>query len=609
MGNRESVWLMDARQVTNQVQITPHLQERWQKAVSLLDFAFQPIVNVYSGTCFGYEVLLRNYQDAGFVTIAEVFDSACREQVLYSLDLLLREKAIAKFCSLPNHTQYKLFYNFDNRVLEMPDYCPGNTSRILARYDLAPESVYFEVSEHYKFQSYQDTRRILEQYRRQCYRIALDDFGSGFSGMQLLYHAEPDLIKIDRFFIDGIASDSRKRLFVSNIINMAHILGILVVGEGVETEEEFQVCKQIGCDLIQGFFIQKPMLDCTHLLPRYENIALLSARERRKRPSDRNLIETHLSPIPPVSAAEDVDVLFKRFRHGSHPILPVVNNLDEPLGVIREQDLKTYVYSRYGYELLQNKTKGKRLDELIHKCPLAEIHTAAEKVLQIFSFNANSAGILITNNGKYLGFLTAQSLLKVINEKNISEARNQNPLTRLPGNNLINQYLFQILEDTQQACLLVYLDLDFFKPFNDSYGFRRGDRVLMLLAEILRKHLDCGTFIGHIGGDDFFVGFSVPDNGFTACYQKVRTLQEKFCRDVRDLYDREDREQGYIVAKDRDNRERTFPLLQVSAALLYLGRNKQGCSLDTISSRISLLKKSAKESKDHTASASLYPGK
>ena len=72
---------------------------------------------------------------------------------------------------------------------------------------------------------------------------------------------------------------------------------------------------------------------------------------------------------------------------------------------------------------------------------MAEIHTPIEKILEIYSLNENIEGIIITNNQKYLGFLSAQSLLKVLNDKNLAIARDLNPLTKLPGNTLIHEYV------------------------------------------------------------------------------------------------------------------------------------------------------------------------
>lgn len=245
------------------------VRERWRRIADTLDFAFQPIVDVRTGLCRGYEALLRNWAEAGFLSIPAVFDAAHDELALYRLDLALREKAIDKFAQIPRDPRAQLFYNIDNRLLEMPDYAPGNTAAMLARRGMSHDALCFEISERYEFKSYAQTRDVLAAYAEESYTIALDDYGAGFSGLQLLYHCEPGYLKIDRFFIRCMERDVKKRLMVSHVISMAHLLGVAVIGEGVETEQEFLACREIGCDLVQGYLVQSPTTDVGALLPRY----------------------------------------------------------------------------------------------------------------------------------------------------------------------------------------------------------------------------------------------------------------------------------------------------------------------------------------------------
>lgn len=105
--------------------------EYWVECLSRIDFAFQPIVNIHTGVCYGCEALLRNYEEAGFRSIDDFFDQAYRDRALYSVDLCLREKAVKKFSTLKWNRQTKLFINLDNRVLDSENYKSGNTVNIL----------------------------------------------------------------------------------------------------------------------------------------------------------------------------------------------------------------------------------------------------------------------------------------------------------------------------------------------------------------------------------------------------------------------------------------------------------------------------------------------
>ena len=122
---------------------------------------------------------------------------------------------------------------------------------------------------------------MIHNYNSSNYNIAIDDFGVGVSGLKLLYFSQADIIKIDRFFIENINGDAKKRLFCSSIINMAHIMGMKVVAEGVETLKEFYTCKNIGADFIQGFFVQKPTTLIDEIKPIYKDIVKYLLNEKR----------------------------------------------------------------------------------------------------------------------------------------------------------------------------------------------------------------------------------------------------------------------------------------------------------------------------------------
>ncbi len=232
----------------------------WSQVADTVDFAFQPIVDA-RGACFGYEALLRSFEQLGFAGPFEVFDEAYADSALYALDIALRRRAVEKFVRIPHHRHVKLFYNLDNRLLDMPDYSAGNTHEIMAEHGLVPSAVCFEVSERHEMTSHDRLARLLTTYRRQGFQIALDDFGAGFSGLQLLYLCKPDHVKIDRFFVEGIGTDRAKRRFLRHVVQAVHSLGIPVIAEGVETDMELNTCRAMGCDLIQGFRVQRPQLE------------------------------------------------------------------------------------------------------------------------------------------------------------------------------------------------------------------------------------------------------------------------------------------------------------------------------------------------------------
>ncbi len=577
------------------------LDSKWHNILNSLDYAFQPIVNSYSGTLFGFEALLRGYKESGFDTIDSLLNQAYYEQSLYSLDLELRKKAFLKFKKSRYKDKSVLFYNIDSRILQMPNFKIGNTKEFLKSIDLNINSIAFEISEKFDSNSFNDTKSLLTIYKQQGFKISIDKFANDFCGLKYLYHLEPDFIKLDRFYMVDIIDDYKKRLFIRNILNVAKTMGITSIALGVESELEYFLYKDFGVSLMQGFFVSKPKREIELFTNRYDEIEKLANKDSRHK-SSREIIESKLSKLEPICVTLDLNHVFDIFRKNKEHFLPVVDEMNHPLGILKEETLREYVYSQYGKSILLNKYKN--IESFITKCGVADLETDLEKVLEIFSFTDTAFGLIISSNEEYVGFLSAKSLLNIINERNLMQASEQNPLTKLAGNNPINRYISKAIASVEKEFFLVYFDFDNFKPFNDKYGFRKGDRAILLFADIFKKILgDKNCFIGHIGGDDFFCAFEANQNSFFEIHSLIDTLVTKFKSDVESFYDLEDRERGYIIAKDRDGNKKKFPLLTVSSAILGLPLKRDTLSDDEIGEILANLKKSAKNPLTKIASA------
>ena len=142
-------------------------------------------------------------------------------------------------------------------------------------------------------------------------------------------------------------------------------------------------------------------------------------------------------------------------------------------------------------------------------------------------------------------------------------------MTKLPGNDAIQHFLEHCLEKTEEPRLVAYVDIDHFKAFNDKYGFELGDRAILMLASILKPlERDPGLFVGHIGGDDFFVG-AVGQPG-EQVQPALATISPNFSHMAESLYDPGDREAGFMLGRGRDGMERYFPLLSCTVSAICL---------------------------------------
>jgi len=166
-----------------------------------------------------------------------------------------------------------------------------------------------------------------------------------------------------------------------------------------------------------------------------------------------------------------------------------------------------------------------------------------------------------------------------------------NPLTRLPGNTSIISRIQELI-DRREDFALAYADLDYFKSFNDKYGFSRGDEVLMMTARIIVNTVrgvgGPTAFVGHVGGDDF-IFLLPPQQVEEAC----KTVVASFDDIVPHFYDAADRVQGFIESTDRDGNLRSFPLMAISLAIVF-NRNGRLRHYGEASQAVMTLKKKAK---------------
>ncbi|HYC05100.1 MAG TPA: GGDEF domain-containing protein [Azospirillaceae bacterium] len=562
-------------------------QRVWTGITSKLRHAFQPIVQMRTGACVGYEALLRGWENAGFSGPMDLFDAAHEGGALGEVESVLMTKAVEAFGTLAAGTDLRLFLNVDARL-------SGAAVLVSALAKDRPFRIVHEISERDTSAAGRRLEAAVSLYRRNGVGIALDDFGVGFGGMRLLYEAAPDFVKIDRFFIDGIERDRRKQAIVGYLVQYAHTLGISIIAEGIETPAEFYVCRDLGCDLAQGYLLGRPEFYEGGLALRNPDVERLNGEDRRRPPASRERLSALIERTEPLPADAPKSVLLELFANPSTPsVVPVVDREGRPVGVVRERDLKPFVYSRYGADLLRNKVAGHTLAALLAPCPACDIDTPVERVVEAFSEEGAADGILIVEGGRYVGFLRSQSLLRLVHEQRLAAATDQNPLTRLPGNIAISAQADALLAEPERARFVAYFDFDQFKPFNDRFGFRQGDRAILMFADRLKAlAAQLGAFAGHVGGDDFVLAGRLDPARAEA---EVARLLDLFRSDAESLYEPETRERGWFEGRDREGVVRRIGLLRASAVLILLPPDAgRGTTVEALVDTITRLKPEAK---------------
>jgi diguanylate cyclase (GGDEF)-like protein len=562
----------------------------------VLENAFQPIVEVATGSVFGYESLLRGHERIGFASPPALLDEAQQAGQLLALEQMMSGRALAKFATLPEYSTRTLFLNLDVRLIRQGHEFLEKVLHHLRAAGIAPSSVCFEFSERFDNTSVPEFADLVADMRKAGFKLAIDDFGVGHGEMKLLCDFPVDYLKVDRHFVSEIDSSPRKRHLVKNIVNIAHTLGIRVIAEGIETEAEFLACREYGVDLVQGYFIAKPTTFLNELKPAFPHLADIGRTRRSSQSLDEILIRKQIEKLPTVFENDAIDSVFELFRRNPRQaFFPVLNANGEPRGVINEYHLKEFIYQPFGRDLLKNKVYERSIAHFVEPAPIIGLDAEAEELMSLFANMENSACVILTENMRYAGVVSAASLIKVVNEKQLKIAQDQNPLTSLPGNRAVRDFMQEAGRDDEESRFFCYCDFDNFKPFNDHYGFQKGDHAISLFAALMKRYFFSeGDFLGHIGGDDFFIG--VRDWTREELNEILERLLSDFHGDVIELYSEEERASGKIRGHDRSGRERDFPLLRCSIGVLELPKSLLLDDIGRISVEIAAVKASAKES-------------
>lgn len=214
--------------------------------------AFQPLIQYSTQTIFGYEALVRGTQNESAFSVIEKVNDENR----YRFDQLCRVKAIALASKL--NIDSVLSINFLPNAVYRPELCIRTTLEAAKEYNFPIENIMFEFTEVEKVKDHEHIKHIVECYKNLGFRTAIDDFGSGYSGLNLLAGFQTDIAKLDMELIRNIDKDPVKQVIIKHGLAMFAELNITPLAEGIETKEEMIFLRDAGIDLMQGYYFAKP---------------------------------------------------------------------------------------------------------------------------------------------------------------------------------------------------------------------------------------------------------------------------------------------------------------------------------------------------------------
>ena len=530
---------------------------------------FQPIVCRSEQRILGYEALSRGPSNSPLHSPLTLFAVARHAQRLSELELLCRRNACQRFQQLG--LQGKLFLNVSPESLLESAHQPGRTLQLLQRFAISPDQVVIELTEQTPTEDFNLLDSALHHYRTMGFSIALDDLGAGYSSLRLWSELRPDYVKIDRHFIDGIHEDAVKREFVGSILKMARASRAQVIAEGIERQEEHAVLAEMGVDLLQGYLFARPSETPSHEPPR--SLSELPCHGTAQEESDN--LQALLLDQPALPVDTSTQEVLEAFRGQANlNSLAILDSQGKPVGIVHRHALADSLLKPFATELFSRQPISRLMspDFLAVECS-----QSLQQVSRLLTSRARQRieeDFIITREGDYLGMGRVIDLLKLITEQRLQQARHANPLTLLPGNVPIQQCLERLLQQRRSA-VVCYVDIDSFKPFNDLYGYAKGDEVLLSLAQCLNERINPShDFVGHIGGDDFLLVLASTD-----WRARLAELLEDFQQQCRRFYQREHLLAGGFTTRNRHGQLEVFPLLSLSVGVVQVDE-LSGCHMD-----------------------------
>jgi diguanylate cyclase (GGDEF)-like protein len=542
---------------------------------------FQSIIDISKDAIFGFEHLGYYSCSDSLIIPEQLFAQAKKEGLDKELDLYCVQQAIQQI-----HEQVitdKLFINI----------LPSNLATIVSEYsdkkDKPLKHLIFEISEKLLLENIAEIKNHIKNLRILGAKIAIDDFGDGYSGLKYWTEIRPDFIKISPHFIQQIHKDPIKRQFVNSISNIANGLGCITIATGIENVQDMEMVFSLGIKLGQGLLLHKPEQNPKNALAT-EGIKIVSRQtiqQQNLRPTEtiKNICE-HVVPLWPSIRSDNVSDLFKKNPDISS--IPIVHD-QKPIGIISRKKILEIFSGRYAYQL----HGGKPITDFMDTTPIiVDHHTGIREVSKLITAHPNkdlNTDFIITAHEHYIGVGKVSALLEQITDTQIRYARYSNPLTLLPGNVPIDEWIDDLLRQKEDFWL-AYFDINHFKPFNDYFGYSLGDEVIKNLGDIIVEHA-CPNrdMVGHIGGDDFIVIFRSSD-WETRCQEILSTFEQS----VRRFYSKEHIKQQGIWCANRQGENTFFKLLSLAIGAISPD-SESICSHHDISSLAADAKHQAKQ--------------
>ncbi len=471
---------------------------------------YQPIIRVATGKITGWEALAR-WEDPqkGFLNPGLFVDVLEKNNLIHKLDSYIIDLVFSDY----------------RHVIERKgqlEICSINLSRLdfvlmdlfgfidekRKEYDLPKEILRFEITESVMFEDSEFVKQQIDRFHEYGYTIWMDDFGSGYSSLNVLRNFDFDLIKLDMKFLNNLETDSHGKIMLYHIINMIKEMGMLTLAEGVETRDQFNLLRRLGCDSVQGFLFGKPlpteMIRSNILQKGLE----FETDEERDFYSGNDAATVRINGLAAFDNFLDLvpmGVFWKDAKRrflGANKMFLEYYNLDSVDDIVGKTD------EDMGWHINPEPFRSDELrvindkEEIINapgKCIVNGMVRDIKATKKPFYYGGKVSGLM-----GYFIDVTDENLER----DRLSKLSNTDELTgvfnRRGYSELIDDYERQYREDGTDFALFM-MDINNFKEINDSFGHEFGNKVLLAVCRNLRRVAAKNSVVIRYGGDEFII--------------------------------------------------------------------------------------------------------
>ncbi|MDD6204166.1 MAG: EAL domain-containing protein [Firmicutes bacterium] len=468
---------------------------------------YQPKYDLKNGYMVGAEALVRwNHPEFGAVSPGEFIPLFEKNGSIFRLDQYVWENTCAQIRAWQDkgYPLVPISVNISRADLYHADLADTLTA-LTAKYGVSPEYLHPEITESAYTENPLQITDTVANLRENGFRIEMDDFGSGYSSLNMFNQMNMDILKLDMKMIQNETAKSPNRSILSDIINMAHRMGLKVVAEGVERKDQVDRLKSLGCDYVQGYFFSKPMPaeEFKHLL-KSSNISsdfgqkqsdthklpglLIADEDAEYREKVRKEFRHEYRVLDASDADSTVKLLHSCEENG---ISVIILNATLPRGGASDV-LKTIrqnpaywnipvlaIIPAPGQDREELLPLALEADDFLCKChPMFDLHRRVEHLLNVAQLQKR--------------------------EKDLQYEVNRDPLT-----GLLNRRGFQAALESMRPSgfptAVCMFDLDNLKTINDTFGHHAGDRIISAFSDLLLRESGNGDILCRYGGDEFIL--------------------------------------------------------------------------------------------------------